>query len=505
MGILQFIIMPANLFKNKIVVLATFIGAALLIFAQSTGRIFLSDDYCTLNNIVSNRSVWLETFFRPVGDLSLMWTYQAFGWDPFYFYLVNILLHTVNSFLLYLFCLKWYGNDKRDILFAITAGAIFLTYPSHSEAILWAIGRGVSLAVFFSLLAMITAISTIKPIAKYAITGMLYFIALASYESVMLLPLIILFLVNQANRRQTVPMTIVLGLMLALHIYLRYSLTGGMWKAYNGVIFSKDLLEFLSTFIKIMMRMFIPPFNNPLLFTLCGVGAFGVLFIIFFRKRTLFETDGVFSKTILLVVAGLVATIIVALSFGLSTRTSEGDRLMYFPSVFYSILVALMAVRLLGSLRTAWIIVALVVVVQTGFLIVNQRNWIRASDMAVKIINGIGAQQQRPLYIVNLPSDHEGAYVFRNCLPEAMVHYGIDSSDVRVVNIVQWTELEKRKDEIVPEVNGVYTFIWPETLLEMKNDSVVSIKIGADSAVAAGVRSSSVLYWNNNALLPLKR
>src|SRR5687768_18386173 len=101
-----------DLLKNKIVVLVAFTGISLIIFSSSTGRIFLSDDYCTLHNIISNNSILLPSFFRPVGDLTLKWTYQLAGWDPFYFYLVNILLHAVNSFLVYLFCMKWFENEN---------------------------------------------------------------------------------------------------------------------------------------------------------------------------------------------------------------------------------------------------------------------------------------------------------------------------------------------------------------------------------------------------------
>ncbi len=203
-----------NLFKNKIVVLATFLGAALLLFSPSTNRIFLSDDYCTLNNIVANKSVWLETFFRPVGDLTLLWTYTLAGWDPFYFYLVNILLHAANSFLLYLFCLKWYGKENRYILFAVGAGLLFLTYPSHLEAILWAIGRGISLAVFFALLAMISVVSNLKPALKIALASVFYFLALACYESVLLLPLILLYLYPRKQRKQSIFFAIVLAIVL---------------------------------------------------------------------------------------------------------------------------------------------------------------------------------------------------------------------------------------------------------------------------------------------------
>ncbi|MBL7700499.1 MAG: hypothetical protein JNK79_20205 [Chitinophagaceae bacterium] len=494
-----------NLFKNKLIVLATFTGAALIIFAPSTGRIFLSDDYCTLHNVVENNSIWLETFFRPIGDLTLMWSYKLTGWNPFYFYLTNIILHAVNSFLLYVFCLEWFGRESRYVFFAVAAGLIFLTYPSHSEPILWAIGRGVSLAVFFSLLAMITVIGNIRTDVKYILAGLLYFIALACYESVLLLPVILCFLSQRTSRKFAIRMAIVLTAALFLHLLLRYYLTGGIWRAYNGVIFTKDLIQYLTTFSKILLRLFIPPFDYPLFFTLCGVVVYAILTVVLYNNRKRFESDRLFTNTLLLVVTGLLSTILVALSFGLSTRTSEGDRLMYFPSVFYSILLSFLTVRLIYTLRWSLLAVVLIVVVQSAFLVINQGNWNRASEMAAKVLNGVARHPQRPLYIINMPSDYYGAYVFRNCLPEALSHYGMDTSGVRIVNILRSAEMEIRKIPIAPETKGVRTFIWPETLLEVRRDSVISMTLGSDSAIAVNVPASSFLYWNNNDLVPLMK
>jgi hypothetical protein len=496
--------MHANLFKNKIVVLATFIGVSLIIFAPSSGRIFLSDDYCTLENIVSNNTILLPSFFRPVGDLTLMWTYKIAGWDPFYFYVINILLHALNSFLVYYFCIKWFKRESRSVLFAVAAGMIFLTYPSHSEAILWAIGRGISLAVFFGLLAMIVFISGISDVKKYIMVSALYFIALACYESALLLPLILFALAPETPYRKKVIWLVMLSLVLALHLLTRYFFTGGVWQAYNGIIFSRDIIQYFSTFLKIVLRLFVPPFNYPYLFGLCGLGAIAVLFIVLFRNRNRFETDSLFSKTMSMVIAGLLATIVVTISFGLSTRTSEGDRMMYFPSVFYSILIALLIVRLMATLKSSIIVTTVVIIVQTGFLVLNQNNWIRASEMAVKVINSVGLHPQRPLYIVNLPSDEKGAYVFRNCLPQALMHYNVDTTGVRILNIIQSTEIEKKSTVIVPEKNGSNTFIWPSTLLEVNDNIVRSITIGADSALPVSIPVSSILYWNKQDLVQLK-
>ena len=76
---------------------------------------------------------------------------------------------------------------------------------------------------------------------------------------------------------------------------------------------------------------------------------------------------------------------------------------------------------------------------------INQQNWNRASEYAVRVIRGINVHDERPLYLINIPSDINGAYVFRNCLKEALLFYKIDTAGVRVINIIHSTEMEKRK------------------------------------------------------------
>ncbi|MBC8172816.1 MAG: hypothetical protein H7X71_02825 [Chitinophagales bacterium] len=474
----------ADLFKNKIVVLVAFVGIAIIIFSASTGRIFLSDDYLTLHNIADNNSILLPSFFRPLGDLTLKWNYLATGWDPFYFYLTNILIHALNSFLVYLVCKKWFAVEGRADAYALIAGLIFLTYPSHSEAILWAIGRGISLAVTFSLLAMIVFISETNRPLKYFLVCTFYFLAMASYESAILLPFILFTMPGRNFRDNKMRWPGLLVFTLLIHVFLRYQFTGGMWQAYNGIIFSRDLIHYLSSFSKIILRLFVPPFNHPLVFTICGVVALVLLFVIFTRNRKKFESDSIFAKTTILVVIGLLVTTIIGVSFGLSTRTSEGDRLLYFPSVFYSVLISLLVIKLISSIKMVVVTAGVILIFQINFLLINQTHWIRASEYAVKVINAIGAHPERPLYIINLPSDHEGAYIFRNGLTEALLHYSIDTAGIKVMNIIQSTEIEERKTLIIPEIRSANIFIWPNTVLDAK-------------------RSGTFLFWNKEDLVPV--
>ena len=492
-----------GLYKNKVAVLLVFIAISFILFAPSTGRIFLSDDYCTLYNIVVNDSVLLASFFRPVGDLTLKWTYKLAGLDPFYFYVVNILLHALNSYLIYVFCRILFANNRRVHLFSIVAGLIFLTYPSHSEAILWAIGRGVSLAAFFSLLAMITFVSRLNIYARYVLVCLFYFIALACYESALLLPFVLFTLSRTDSKKKHFTWSLLLLATLFFHIYLRFVFTGGVWQSYNKVIFARDIIQYLSAFIKIILRLFIPPFDNPLLFTFCGVAALVAVILVLYRNRNRFETNILFARTFLICVVGLLVTILVSISFGTSTRTSEGDRLMYLPSVFYAMIVALLISEFFISVRAVAVAVAVMIIYQITFLIFNEMNWNRASKNAEKIITSIKEHNERPLYIVNLPSDYNGAYVFRNCLDKALLLHNIDTTGVHVVNVTQSTELEKRSGAIVPEKQADDIFIWPNTLLQLKNGNVININ--NDSTMNMSVPLSSFFYWNKEQLEPVMK
>jgi hypothetical protein len=383
------------------------------------------------------------------------------------------------------------------------AGLLFLTYPSHSEAILWVIGRGVSLAVFFSLLAMIAFISRINRNIKYAVVCVLYFIALACYESVLLLPLVLFTLSRTSSKKQHFTWSLLLLTILLMHLYLRYLFTGGIWQAYDRIIFGRDLIQYLSAFVKMVLRLFIPPFNYPLIFTICGIAAVGFISLVLYRNRKTFESDSLFARVFVLCITGLLVTIVVAISFGVSTRTSEGDRLMYLPSVFYAMLMALLICTVLKSVGTIAISITSMLVFQVSFLLINQENWNHASQEAKKIISSIKQHSVRPLYIINLPSDYKGAFVFRNCFNEALLFHNIDTAGVRIVNVVQSTEMEKKQTLIVAEKQADDIFVWPNTLLETNNGKVV--RINHDSTANASVPLNCFLYWNKRELVPLNK
>jgi hypothetical protein len=488
--------------RYDLIVLVVFAAAATVIFGPSFKRIFTSDDYCSLTYVCKEGRFLVPGFFRPVGDLTLKWTWLLFGWQPFYFFLGNALLHAINSWLIFLICRSLYADRKQAIWFACAASVIFFTYHSHGEAIFWAIGRGISLAAFFALLGMVVFLSRMREGWKLLVVCVCYFIALACYESVALLPLILWMLSRIAEvsfQKWWIPM----GITLVGNVVLREIFSGGVWMAYRGSIFWKDAGAYVSDTIKIMLRVFMPAFNMPILFATLGIIVVAaVALFIFFWYRKIF-TDADARKIFMLATGGLVCAVLVAMVFSISTRTTEGDRLLYFPACFFAMLIALLVVHLKSG-AAKLLVVSAIVAVQAVFLFQTRNNWIQASAYARLIIQKIADSKERPLYIINLPEDFKGAYIFRNCLPQALEFYNVNAEQVKIVNRLRYTDAEFSKGIIVPREINNSIFIAPNTSVIHRGDSVLSIGNGRAVPEGTNVTLKSILFWDKEALRSLR-
>jgi hypothetical protein len=240
-----------------------------------------------------------------------------------------------------------------------------------------------------------------------------------------------------------------------------------------------------------------------LIFSLFGAAVLVLLSILYTINRKKIKADKIFIGITSIALTGMLVTILVAISFGLSTRTSEGDRLLYFPSVFYSILMAVVIVRLSPSLFAAIIFFILLSGFQVYFLSLNQNNWIRASEYSNKIIRGISSQSLRPIYIVNLPMDYKGAFVFRNCLEEALLNNNIDTTGIKIVNVLESAKADQKGSLIVPEEKDGNIFIWPEVSISAINDSTYEVK--DNNRRQSVTKDDPVLFWDKEDLRLLRK
>src|SRR5580704_5316709 len=136
--------------------LLLFCLGAVLLFFPMLGRTFVSDDFEVMQR-VARGDFRTPGFFRPLSDWSLYLNFLLGGLHPAGYYLFNILVHGINSWLVWRFCRKWpwAGDEGMQRNYAVLAALLFLAYPFHSEGVAWVLGRGASLAALFGLAVLV--------------------------------------------------------------------------------------------------------------------------------------------------------------------------------------------------------------------------------------------------------------------------------------------------------------------------------------------------------------
>lgn len=119
------------------------------VYLNSLGGGFVSDDrFLILEHPHTRDAALLPKVFtsghylgqggyRPLVTLSFALNHIVGGLDPWGYHLVNVLLHAVNSALVFLLALRLFESR----LTAGVAGATFAVHPVHAEAVAWISGR----------------------------------------------------------------------------------------------------------------------------------------------------------------------------------------------------------------------------------------------------------------------------------------------------------------------------------------------------------------------------
>jgi hypothetical protein len=97
---------------------------------------------------------WTQSYY----GLYVPITYSLWGLlysidsEPWIFHLFNLVLHSLNSWMVYRWCLRW--ND-RDSDCALLAAAVFAVHPLQAESVAWISGARDLLAMSFALAAVL--------------------------------------------------------------------------------------------------------------------------------------------------------------------------------------------------------------------------------------------------------------------------------------------------------------------------------------------------------------
>ncbi|HLY70034.1 MAG TPA: hypothetical protein VKR53_09905 [Puia sp.] len=497
--------------KKNGLLLLFFCGLSFLFYFLIINRPFVCDDYTVLKRVAIDKIIFIKGFFRPLSDFTLYFNYLIGGFHAWGYYVFNILIHGINSFLLFQFCSKWKWTDNahKQQIFAFTASLLFLTYPFHNECIVWVLGRASLMASTFGILGLLILVSSFSQTIKIVLVCLCWFIGLTAYESIFLLPLMI-FVITYKNRseifKRNIIWIVVLSATLICHLIFRLRISGGFLGSYGQNFFTERMIHYAANFFKVAGRLFLPPVQNyywqAIVFVLLGGLIAGILFFFFRKFRTGNSERIFFYKMIVL----LVVTAVIPVLFSVSTKTSESDRFLYFPSFFLCALIAFLMVNLLVN-KYVFIIIALFLLsYNIFFLEKNNENWIKASDISKDIISTIKSKQySKKIYIINLPEEKDGAFIFRSGLEDALMINGVNSDHIKIVNLLKRKEMLNLPEEIEPEkINNEIRIPPVVDIKTNKADSLTTIQAG-DSSYISNDKESVILYWNKKSMITLQR
>lgn len=185
---------------------------------------FVWDDisYIVENTYITRLSwdniYWMFTNFyisnwHPLTWLSLAFDYALFGHTPWGYHLSNMILHSLNSVLVFVLSavlIKIKNSsrlkisfsdilaDKRLLLASWIAAVLFGIHPQHVESVAWITERKDVLSMFFILLTLLTYIAYAKTSARrtlyYILCLFLFTLALMAKPMAVTIPVVLLLL-----------------------------------------------------------------------------------------------------------------------------------------------------------------------------------------------------------------------------------------------------------------------------------------------------------------------
>ncbi len=194
-----------NRFRREIVICLLLVAANLVVFGQVVTHDFVTlDDY---RYVVENPKVrtgltregfiWaFETGFHrhwhPLTWLSHMADSELFGLNPKGHHLVNLLLHSANTLLLFFIFLRMTRRLYPSALVAV----LFAVHPLHVETVAWVADRKDLISALFWFLTILTYVGYCKQpkAVKFAPVFIFMAIGVLGKSSIMTLPFALLLL-----------------------------------------------------------------------------------------------------------------------------------------------------------------------------------------------------------------------------------------------------------------------------------------------------------------------
>ena len=171
------------------------------------------DSLITSNPLVIGKSIQFKQIFTttvdgndyyPVTFLSFAFNYQLSKLNPMPYHLWNVLLHVINTLLVFAFV---FIITRRNLIMASIVALFFGIHPMHIESVTWIMERKDVLFMFFFFSGLLTYLrfSESRKAVWYCITAFLFILSCLSKATAVVFPAILIlidYLLNiQLNRK----------------------------------------------------------------------------------------------------------------------------------------------------------------------------------------------------------------------------------------------------------------------------------------------------------------
>lgn len=189
--------------------------------------------------------------YIPLTFVSWQFTHLLFGLNPFFYHLINLLLHAGSAALLFVITEKL----TKDRMIALLTALLFALHPLQTEAVLWATARKDTLSgfLFFASLASYLRFRDHQGKMWYWISVIGFALALLAKVSVVLLPGLFVLLdwyegrqmLEKNQLRQIIPFGLLGGLFILIAFIGKIGVLGSTGIAMDVFLLAKSTLFYL--------------------------------------------------------------------------------------------------------------------------------------------------------------------------------------------------------------------------------------------------------------------
>ena len=273
--------------RLKAVMIALLLLISWAIYINTTNGDFIKDDiYQVLRNewirsfsnapAVFFGSVWdflpeggELTYYRPMMHIFYMFSYKLSELNTWGYHLVNILLHSLNSVMVFLVALKLFrgmksaerATERLRLLAAFLAALIFATHTVNTEVVAWVAAVPELSFTLFGLLSFYLYINK-----RYKAAVPLFLLSLFSKETAMVVPILIFLyaIIYERSEIKWFSRFAPYGVMVAVYSVMRvYALEGvapgGV--GHRGLIYLHDFTLNAMPLLWVYMKKLAVPVN----------------------------------------------------------------------------------------------------------------------------------------------------------------------------------------------------------------------------------------------------